>query len=205
MIDISQWRARIGLWYCRKNSLWETSTDTTPVLSGEGFPRNRVGSHNVMSSLVLFLLLLILSGDIELNPGPKTGIYKHYLESCMNISLFTSTELTSTNALRLLVKNGFIVEDKWTKLTSLLGVSLKERKRLETMASSNQDYHFALEQSLQWWITNSTDPSWEKLVSAVESCGDMNVQVANMMKRQVDTKDEGIGSIYPSIILIIFV
>ena len=74
MIDISQWRARIGLWCCRKNSLWETSTDTASVLSGEGLPRNREGGHNVMSSLVLYLLLLILSGDIELNPGPKIGI-----------------------------------------------------------------------------------------------------------------------------------
>ena len=189
MIDISQWRARIGLWYCRKNSLWGTSTDTTPVLSGEGFPRNRAGGHNVMSSLVLFFLLLILSGDIELNPGPKTGIYKHYLESCMNISLFTSIELTSSNALRLLVKNGFIVEDKWTELTSLLGVSLKERRRLKRVARSDQDYHFALEEGLQWWITNCTDPSWENLISAVEDCGDKDVAIK--LKRQLDINDEG--------------
>ena len=34
------------------------------------------GGGNLTSSLVLFLLLLlILSGDIELNPGPKTGKY----------------------------------------------------------------------------------------------------------------------------------
>ena len=103
---------------------------------------------------------------------------------------FASLELTSNNALRLLVKSGFIVKDKWSELTSLLGVSLDERRRLKTMASSDQDYHFPLEEGLQWWITNGTVPSWEELISAVESCGD--VAVATTLRRQLDIKDEGI-------------
>ena len=103
---------------------------------------------------------------------------------------FTSIELTSNNALRLLVKSGFIIEDKWSKLTSFLGVSLEERERLKTMASSDQDYHFALEEGLQWWISNGTTPCWEELISAVESCGD--VDIATTLRRQLDIKDEGI-------------
>ena len=97
--------------------------------------------------------------------------------------------MTSSNALRLLVKSGFVVKDKWTELTSLLGVSLEERRRFKTMASSDEDYHFALEEGLQWWITNSTDPSWEELIPAVEDCG--NKDVAAVMRRQLDIKDEG--------------
>ena len=97
--------------------------------------------------------------------------------------------MTSTNALRLLVKSGFCVKDKWTELTSLLGVSLDERRRLKTMASSDQDYHFALEEGLQWWITNSTDPSWEELISSVESCGYKDIAV--IMRRQLGIKIEG--------------
>ena len=96
--------------------------------------------------------------------------------------------MTSSNALRLLVKSGFVVKDKWTELTILLGVSLEERRRLKTMASSDQDYHFALEEGLQWWITNSTDPSWEELISAVENCGDKDIAV--IMREEV--KSEGI-------------
>ena len=95
--------------------------------------------------------------------------------------------MTSSNALRLLVKSGFVVKDKWTELTSLLGVSLEE-KRLKRMASSDQDYHFALKEGLQWWITNSTDPSWEELISAVENCGDKDIAV--IMREEV--KSEGI-------------
>ena len=81
------------------------------------------------------------------------------------------------------------MKDKWTELTSLLGVSLEERRRFKTMASSDEDYHFALEEGLQWWITNSTDPSWEELIPAVEDCG--NKDVAAVMRRQLDIKDEG--------------
>ena len=103
---------------------------------------------------------------------------------------FTSIELTSNNALRLLVKSGFIVEEKWTKLTSFLGVSLEERRRLKKMVSDDQDYHFALEEGLQWWIINGTAPSWEELISAVKNCGNKNV--ATTLKRQLDIKDEGI-------------
>ena len=98
--------------------------------------------------------------------------------------------MTSSNALKLLDKSGFAVENKWTKLTRLLDVSLEERRRLKTMANSDQDYHFALEEGLQWWITNSTDPSWEELISAVEDCGDKDI--AAIMRRQLDIKDEGI-------------
>ena len=58
------------------------------------------------------------------------------------------------------------------------------------MASSDQDYHFALEEGLQWWIINGTAPSWEELISAVESCG--NVDVAIKLRGQLDIKDEGI-------------
>ena len=103
---------------------------------------------------------------------------------------FTSIELTAINALRFLIKSGFVVEDKWNELTSFLGVSLEERERLNTMARSDQDYHFALEEGLQWWITNGTAPCWEELISAVENCGD--IDIAATLKRQLDIKDEGI-------------
>ena len=102
--------------------------------------------------------------------------------------------MTSSNALRLLVKSGFVVKDKWTELTSLLGVSLEERRRLKTMASSDQDYHFALEEGLQWWVTNSTDPSWEELISAVENCGDKDIAV--IMREEVKSKDIVINVYY---------
>ena len=98
--------------------------------------------------------------------------------------------MTSNNALRLLIKSGFVVKDKWSELNILLGVSLEERRRLKTVASSDHDFHSALEEGLQWWITNGTAPCWEELISAVESCGDKDI--ATTLRRQLDIKDKGI-------------
>ena len=85
-------------------------------------------------------------------------------------------ELTSTNALRLLVKNGFDVEKKWSKLLCLLSVPLKNIKTAD-------GYHFALEEGLQWWINNGTNVSWIELISAIEDCGDSNI--ATVIKREI--------------------
>ena len=78
MIDITQWRVGIGLWYCHQIPYITEKGTTTNIsqwvesLWSEGSRDG--GSGNLTFSLVFFLLfLLILSGDIELNPGPKTG------------------------------------------------------------------------------------------------------------------------------------
>ena len=76
MIDISQWRATIGLWHCHQIPC---TTKTTPTTDTPGWIKSLLmsgdeGGGTLILFLVLFLLLLlILSGDIELNPGPKTG------------------------------------------------------------------------------------------------------------------------------------
>lgn len=87
MIDINQWRARIGLWYsCRLPSKHATGSkliESLGVVGGEN------GGNNIFV-FVFLVLLLILSGDIELNPGPKTG--KHYcvcLRACLNLKNYS--------------------------------------------------------------------------------------------------------------------
>ena len=77
MIDICQWRSSIGSWYyhqisyCTKKS--PTSDVTTDNSRINGVTRIRWIRGLTFSLVCGLLLLLILSGDIELNPGPITG------------------------------------------------------------------------------------------------------------------------------------
>ena len=75
MIDIIQWRTMIGLWYCHlMPNKTSSTTDNSEWVKSLLMLVNEGGGDSSVFSLVLFLvLLLILSGDVELNPGPITG------------------------------------------------------------------------------------------------------------------------------------
>ena len=80
MIDICQWRFTIGLWCSCQVQITKgtaSSTGWTESLWSD-LEDCKVGG-NLAFSLVVFLFLLIMSGDIELNPGPKTGIHNNNL------------------------------------------------------------------------------------------------------------------------------
>ena len=79
MIDTAQWRVSIGLWYCHQIPCTTKKGTTTDILGWvESLLSGDESGGNLTFSLVLFLLLLlILSGDIELNPGPRTGNHKN--------------------------------------------------------------------------------------------------------------------------------
>ena len=82
MIDLSQWRVCIGLWYCyqipaaTKSLPHRTPVDTWMESLWLRELGNDGGDNLTFSLVLFFLLLLILSGDVELNPGPKIG--KHF-------------------------------------------------------------------------------------------------------------------------------
>ena len=65
MIDLLQWRVSIGVWNCRNCFL---------LCNLRINPRRKWMLEKLITliSTVLFLILLILAGDVELNPGPRT-------------------------------------------------------------------------------------------------------------------------------------
>ena len=78
MIDVSQWRINIGLWHCCHIPCNATrgAVNCAPVWVKSLLCSENRSATKLVISLVLFLLvLLILSGDVELNPGPLTGKY----------------------------------------------------------------------------------------------------------------------------------
>ena len=71
MIDICQWRAAIGYWSCRSVRVHSFSDG---IRSTYGV--NRSSFCLMIAGIICFSValrfLLILSGDVELNPGPTS-------------------------------------------------------------------------------------------------------------------------------------
>ena len=102
MIGLSQWRAAIGLWACRfcrsskaqhLNSHLIASNDPHSSTSSDGvrlslwpdWPAVSLVDAAITCSffLVVFQLILLLSGDVELNPGPITIEQGKYCSPCL--------------------------------------------------------------------------------------------------------------------------
>ena len=64
-------------------------------------------------------------------------------------------ELTANKALNILQQSYFNIPEKWNRLAGIIGISISERKTLREEAQTIQDYHFALEQALNSWISNT--------------------------------------------------
>ena len=72
MIDVSQWRASIGLWNGTSCQYCSSSSNSKGF---GGLVYSSCGSLLLTGGIMIILvsLLLILSGDVELNPGPGNG------------------------------------------------------------------------------------------------------------------------------------
>lgn len=80
MIDTSQWRFSVGNWYCCQIPYTAKKGMIAEFPGLVGTLRSGGSKYESSDGLTFFLflsllLILILSGDIELNPGPKTGKY----------------------------------------------------------------------------------------------------------------------------------
>ena len=90
--------------------------------------------------------------------------------------------------MNILQQSGFNIPEKWNRLAGIIGISIVDRKRLTEEAQTTQDYHFALEQALDSWISNTSQSSWEGLLSAVEEC-ETDENVVSTLRRQLNIDD----------------
>ena len=68
MIDVCQWRASIGVWFCHQIICARGS-----VKAKKRSTTSSVQNHKTIAVAISLFLLLALSGDVEPNPGPKSG------------------------------------------------------------------------------------------------------------------------------------
>ena len=116
MIDISQWRANIGLWACCHISCCTHSKKTANTETRiwiDGLTMVRKIKDLTFSLGAFLLLLLILSGDVELNPGPKTGNLLKTLSMLLYIYTYVHTYIHAYihiyihNAFNIYIHNAF--------------------------------------------------------------------------------------------------
>ena len=93
MIDLCQWRARIGSWNCSRHWIQPsdcTSSSTGNIYCGTGRASTgdtaQVKGPGLILSIFCLTIVLFISGDVELNPGPTLTGIKWYL--LFNASLF---------------------------------------------------------------------------------------------------------------------
>ena len=73
MIDLCQWRARIGSWNCSRH--WTSSAGniycgTDRASTGDTAQMKILRGPRLVLSIFCLIILLFISGDVELNPGP---------------------------------------------------------------------------------------------------------------------------------------
>ena len=56
--------------------------------------------------------------------------------------------------------------------TSILNVPLKQTETLRAIIKEGETYEDAIEIALDWWIKNTSEVSWEALISSVDKCGE---------------------------------
>lgn len=78
---------------------------------------------------------------------------------------------------------GFKVFSSWEALGRELGVPLDYRRQLRARANRDENYEEALEELIDYWLTNDVNHSWEKLVKALEKIMDEKETATNIRKK----------------------
>ena len=93
------------------------------------------------------------------------------------------TDLTVTNARKLLKECQFPVHSRWEDIARNMEISLDKRQRLRIqVATEARDCETALEESVDEFLRNSSSPvTWDKFLSKVE-CVD-RATAAKMRKK----------------------
>ena len=89
---------------------------------------------------------------------------------------YNITELTPLTAISVMKDCGFNC-NKWHEVGVILEAPLTSERNQKSI-----DTFEMLEEILEWWITNGQQqPSWDKLISAVEKCGEK--EIADKMRK----------------------
>ncbi|XP_019863885.1 PREDICTED: uncharacterized protein LOC109593075 [Amphimedon queenslandica] len=161
MIDLCQWRARIGSWNCSCTS----SGSIYPCIywtSNSGIGRANVKTPRLVLSIFCLAILLFISGDVELNPGP------------------TLTDKPTKDELIELLSSSKFTAGTWEQfvchlpnMTQDTVSSIKHRvEELCDIQPSPFDYMSAV---AQYYLDSSPDITWKSITIALLNADEINL------------------------------
>ena len=144
-------------------------------------------------------LLLLLSGDVETNPGPQCEYNEVYNNLQLSIHDYFSgdhknvfyyvVDLVSKNLrkLRNLIHKAC---PKWYDLGLELGVEEETLKIIKN--DNNNETETCFREMLSAWLNNMTDPhpSWEGLIAALKQPYIGQEELANKVRKEQGIPDE---------------
>ena len=178
MIDLCQWRARIGFWNCFHH--WSQSSDCTRSSTGSiycgttnGAGRANVKTFKLILSIFCLAILLFISGDVELNPGPTlTGIYILDLDLHF-ITLLLCTDKPKRDELVELLSSSKFTAGTWEqfvcclpKMTQDIIAGIKEGVSKEENTISAIAQHC---------FDNNPDITWRNVIDALLDANEVTV------------------------------
>ena len=100
--------------------------------------------------------------------------------------LHSTTEITPGKAVILLSDCEFNFKSNWNRLSSILSVPLELKGKMRAIIKEDETYEYVIEIALDWWIKNTSEASWEGLISSVDRCGEKDT--AHAMRKKLSEK-----------------
>ena len=64
-----------------------------------------------------------------------------------------------------------------------MNVPVEQKGKVRAIIKEDEAYEYAMEIALDWWIKNTTEASWKKLISSVDECGEKGT--AHAMRKKM--------------------
>ena len=179
MIDLCQWRAKIGSWNCSRHWTQPSACTSTGNIYYHGTGRASTGdtaqvkTPRLILSIFCLIILLFISGDVELNPGPT-------LKGKADLSLLSSQIMhhyfidkpTKDELVELLSSSKFTA-GTWEQFVCYLpNVTQDIITGIKEKGSIEEDTMSAVAQHC---LDNNPNITWKKVINALLDANEATV------------------------------
>ena len=185
MIDLCQWRAKVGSWNCCHH--WSQSSDCTSSTGSiyhgttNGAGRANVKTSKLILSIFCLIILLFISGDVELNPGPTlAGI--HILDLHF-ITLLLCIDKPKRDELIELLSSSKFTAGTWEQFVCCLPKMTQDIIAGIKESVERREHYSAIAQHC---FDNNPDITWRKVIDALLDANEVTI-ARNVLEKHSGT------------------